>query len=317
MDCKKFSELLSEFADGELSSAEAAKMKQHMEKCADCKLRYEVIKKMSAEISDICNVPADFEIELPKSTRLKTLYGKYRHSAALIAAAAAIVIFARGIYGGGIKIKDSVPAPSPSPAPVIDATLGTLPSEDAASSAPQTAAEVPKSEKSVPQKSAEPKKSVSKKDTAEKKDNINTDNTPQLSGNDEDLPTAPVPEFYSPAVIPEQSADKENTETAITDSYSVNSVEPTDNTSEAMRASGESCSALLSKSSAPMDIFAAVSDYSMPSQSLFKSDEDYNLLCTRLQKLQSLALSENVSEEELESDFSNLLNDINNALIDE
>ena len=53
MDCKKFSELLSEFADGELSSAEAAKMKQHMEKCADCKLRYEVIKKMSAEISDI------------------------------------------------------------------------------------------------------------------------------------------------------------------------------------------------------------------------------------------------------------------------
>lgn len=317
MDCKKFSELLSEFADGELSSAEAAKMKQHMEKCADCKLRYEVIKKMSAEISDICNVPADFEIELPKSTRLKTLYGKYRHSAALIAAAAAIVIFARGIYGGGIKIKDSVPAPSPSPAPVIDATLGTLPSEDAASSAPQTAAEVPKSEKSVPQKSAEPKKSVSKKDTAEKKDNINTDNTPQLSGNDEDLPTAPVPEFYSPAVIPEQSADKENTETATTDSYSVNSVEPIDNTSEAMRASGASCSALLSKSSAPMDIFAAVSDYSMPSQSLFKSDEDYNLLCTRLQKLQSLAVSENVSEEELESDFSNLLNDINNALIDE
>ena len=147
MDCKKFSELLSEFADGELSSAEAAKMKQHMEKCADCKLRYEVIKKMSAEISDICNVPADFEIELPKSTRLKTLYGKYRHSAALIAAAAAIVIFARGIYGGGIKIKDSVPAPSPSPAPVIDATLGTLPSEDAASSAPQTAAEVPKAKK--------------------------------------------------------------------------------------------------------------------------------------------------------------------------
>lgn len=317
MDCKKFSELLSEFADGELSSAEAAKMKQHMEKCADCKLRYEVIKKMSAEISDICNVPADFEIKLPKSTRLKTLYGKYRHSAALIAAAAAIVIFARGIYGGGIKIKDSVPAPSPSPAPVIDATLGTLPSEDAASSAPQTAAAVPKSEKSVPQKSAEPKKSVFKKDTAEKKDNINTDNTPQLSGNDEDLPTAPVPEFYSPAVIPEQSADKENTETAITDSYSVNSVEPTDNTSETMRASGASCSAQLSISSAPMDIFAAVSDYSMPSQSLFKSDEDYNLLCTRLQKLQNLAVSENVSEEELESDFSNLLNDINNALIDE
>lgn len=325
MDCKKFSELLSEFADGELSSAEAAKMKLHMEKCADCRLRYEVIAKMSAEISEICNVSADFEIKPLKSSRLKTLYGRYRHSAALIAAAAAIVIFARGLYGGGIKIKDSAPAPSSSPAPVIDATLGTLPSEgaanDAAENVPQAVAEAPKTEENTqtaaaPQKSAAPKKSLTEKESAEKDSASNKAAVPSPSLNNE---AAPAPQYNAPsaAVQPSptvQPSEKESAETAENGTSDASASNGGESRKSPGR-SGDGSAPMLATAPVPLNIFDDVSGYTMPSQELFESAEVYSALYARLLKLKALAENDSVSRETLEADFSALLADISDALL--
>ncbi|GJM43587.1 MAG: hypothetical protein DHS20C21_04290 [Gemmatimonadota bacterium] len=65
-DCKKVNDLLSEFLDEELKGAVLLELKEHIEKCPDCHLNVDSVRKVIRLYRDAteCDCPVDIQIRL-------------------------------------------------------------------------------------------------------------------------------------------------------------------------------------------------------------------------------------------------------------
>ena len=99
MNCEEIRGKLNEYIDGELSKEETIDFEMHLYECDDCKKYYMAISALADAVRDAksTDLPDDFEIQIPKENRIKYLWRKYEKTAAVMVAAIALIIFAKGI----------------------------------------------------------------------------------------------------------------------------------------------------------------------------------------------------------------------------
>ena len=315
MKCSEFNEKLSEFIDGELSNAEEKKMRTHMEKCSDCRAQYDALKALSDAVKDMrtSSLPPEFAKEIIKKTAkpdIPYLWQKYNKIAAVLVAAFAVVIFARGARVNKEFLKDAA-----APKPEITAEFAA-PVADAADETP------------VKNEEIEPKQET-KKETAvtEKQEEIG--NKPHET---KAMPTETEPQSEAEEaaqVYPEenQTAKSESLDSDADDagdSYSDYEVynskkadadasnEPTksassDKLSASSRSAGGS-SARNADTASP--VYNRVLYYSMPPADSFESAEAYSALTSRLASLKARAQN----GEDVNAEFDAFLLDVSGAM---
>lgn len=97
-DCKKYTDMISTYVDGELSESQEAELNAHMERCPDCRKVCDAFKSMSGAMGDeLVSPPVSLAegVMLRIASQEKTQKNKKSHIWSYLAAAAcfALVIF--------------------------------------------------------------------------------------------------------------------------------------------------------------------------------------------------------------------------------
>jgi len=58
MNCEQMTALLSAYVDGELTAAQEAQVREHLEQCAECRALYEQLQTLHTSFSDLEEIPA-------------------------------------------------------------------------------------------------------------------------------------------------------------------------------------------------------------------------------------------------------------------
>ena len=58
MNCEQMTLLMSAWLDGELSELEEKQMKEHLERCPDCRVLMEQLQSLHTSFSDLEEIPA-------------------------------------------------------------------------------------------------------------------------------------------------------------------------------------------------------------------------------------------------------------------
>ena len=101
-NCEKYLDLISAYADGELTAQESAEIEAHLANCEECRSILETYRAISAEIIDdmedvpagfaagVMNKVSDYEIKRKNKKNIRKIAGRWIGAAACIA----IILFA-------------------------------------------------------------------------------------------------------------------------------------------------------------------------------------------------------------------------------
>ncbi|MEA4893888.1 MAG: zf-HC2 domain-containing protein [Oscillospiraceae bacterium] len=111
-DCDKYMELISSMLDGELSGAQEAELRTHIEKCENCKRAYNAFASISGALKEELVTPPDtlskgvmYKIKNQNKAGKRFAFGRFT----AIAACLAIILFGASHFGllGGTKLGTS------------------------------------------------------------------------------------------------------------------------------------------------------------------------------------------------------------------
>ncbi|MBO4897332.1 MAG: zf-HC2 domain-containing protein [Clostridia bacterium] len=99
MTCEEIKAKLNEYIDSELSKEETMDFEMHLYDCEDCKKEYVALKELGEAVRETqcTDLPEDFEIAIPKNNKVISLLKKYQKTAAVMAAAIALILVVHAV----------------------------------------------------------------------------------------------------------------------------------------------------------------------------------------------------------------------------
>ena len=306
MKCSEFYEKISEFIDGGLSESNEKEMRAHMEKCPECRARYDAYTALSDAVKDTrtSSLPPEFAKEITKKatkTDIPYLLQKYNKTAAVLVAAFAVVIFARGARVNKEFLEEST---APKPEIITEFAAPVISAEEKDENDIESAQEQVKEEKAetaelgkAEEEKAEPAEIIVPPPQSEEKPEAAKAPEEAVKPETEDVQMKSSSSVSEDLAV--NSTDSDSGE-AVSDDYAV----------RAKSADGNSASnarrGVISSASAPDKVLS----YSLPSADSFESDEEYAAFSARLNSLKAKVQN----GEDVSAEFDAFLSDVNGAM---